>query len=90
MRVNVWIRKENEQAWSELTNKSEWLNERLSKPSRVFYDETQTIDPKVLDSIKIPKSPNIITGTTKPGMFDHDTKFCKHDAVLGMCKKNCK
>lgn len=29
MRANIYIRKENEEAWEKLENKSDWVNERL-------------------------------------------------------------
>lgn len=29
MRVNVYIRKENEEHWDKIPNKSNWVNERL-------------------------------------------------------------
>jgi hypothetical protein len=30
VRVNVYIRKENEDEWDKIDNKSDWVNERLS------------------------------------------------------------
>lgn len=29
MRVTVWIRKENEDKWAEIDNKSDWINSQL-------------------------------------------------------------
>jgi len=43
MRANVYIRKENEEAWHKLENKSEWVNSKLGGPD----DSTET--PSVVD-----------------------------------------
>lgn len=37
MRTHIWIRKENEEAWAKIEDKSEWVNSRLGGTS---YGET--------------------------------------------------
>lgn len=41
MRVNVYIREEDEDLWAALDNKSEWIHQQLNKDQTI---ETEDID----------------------------------------------
>lgn len=75
-RANIYIRKENEEAWEGLLDKSEWVNYHLTE--RSTKGETSPID--TLNEID-----EIIEEVDSK-----DYSLCKHDAVKGMCKKGCR
>lgn len=77
MRTNIYIRKDNEDTWDAIDNKSEWVNERLDKPA---IDIAVSNLPK--EAYELQVAP-IITKRNE------DMKFCKHNAVVGFCKKGC-
>jgi len=92
MRVNVWIRKENEQVWQDMTNKSEWLNEmlvrettplkampRISKPVTEALKDVETLEP----DFTTPR--RVLENLPKP------TAYCEHGQLKGQClQKKCK
>jgi len=42
MRVNIYIRQEDEELWAALENKSEWIHEQLNKDDSIQVDEVDT------------------------------------------------
>jgi hypothetical protein len=42
MRVNVYIRQEDEELWAALENKSEWIHEQLNKDQSIQVEEVDT------------------------------------------------
>lgn len=81
MRVNIYIRKENEEMWNS-TSKSLWVNTRLEemREKKKPFTKKPVAEPNVAKpEFKQEYSSN-----------NEDTiEFCKHDAVKGMCKKGC-
>lgn len=73
-RVNIFIRKANEDKWNKIPDKSNWVNtllENSDDTSRYGAVRETVIGPVV-------------------EVLSEDIKFCKHDAVTGLCKKGCK
>jgi hypothetical protein len=42
MRVNVYIRQEDEELWAALENKSEWIHEQLNSDKSIQVEEVDT------------------------------------------------
>lgn len=80
MRVNVYIRKEHEETWDKIENKSEWVNDRLEAESPAG----------VKLSTKIHPGSNLVVTNTRSAYG-----FCKAHATpldsRGKClQKGCK
>ena len=73
-RVNIFIRKANEEKWNNIPDKSNWVNTILENSD----DTTQYGLEK-----KTPARPMV---TVMSGAIE----FCKHNAVKGLCKRGCK
>lgn len=82
-RANVYIRKENEDAWN-ASNKSDWINEQLQKMSPIVG---MTID----TDARMTLTPVIGMGDKlKKVQTDKGVEFCSHNQVKGFCKKGCR
>ena len=75
-RVNVYIRKEDEQIWAGIEDKPEWLHKAL---------QSEKIVP---GEVLLPR----VKAADKAGLLNKGKSFdlCKHGAVKGMCKRGCK
>ena len=75
--ANIWIRKENEEAWESIQEKSEWLNDILSGLG------SEAPKPKnFVSQAKVDKS-------TKTSLRDYG--LCEHGAGPRLClQKKCR
>lgn len=69
MRVNIYIRKDNEDAWSKLSNKSDWVNKQFDKMV-IPMTPAQT-------EVTVPAATKKIT--------QEKIKYCKHGNSKGEC-----
>lgn len=82
MRVNVWIRKECQEAWNQIDNKSEWISDMLlngvsSKGESVATTEAfEASNPG--SSPGSPAKDWISAGTMTPGCCLDKKNKCKH------------
>lgn len=106
MRANIYIKKENEEAW-EASTKSEFVNEYLQAQSfRPRYATPFKVEPGNIrvkedyvvgmmpDSNIIPMTPTKVIGIDEAKLREaqarKDLDFCKHGSVNGFCKKGCR
>jgi hypothetical protein len=80
--VNIWIRRDDFDAWESIKDKPEFLHDALNGVQPEKYNkaveerkEVRKVLKPVLERMKAQKD---------------DVEFCKHDAVKGFCKKGCK
>lgn len=87
MQATIFIRKENTEKWLAIANRSAWVNTLLNNT-----DDTsnygKTIDTPARAAV------TVLTETIEPDKpiltkRNEDMKFCKHNAVIGFCKKGC-
>lgn len=74
MNTTLYIRKENEEKWNKIPDKSNWVNtllENSDDTSRYGIERPTPVGPVV-------------------EVLNEEVKFCKHNAVVGFCKKGCK
>ena len=87
-RANIFIRKENEEAWKRIANKSEWVNSTLGAVPVIKSE-------KVRKELKLPpviKDPKDVTKTLPAESFNlckhfANPKFCKHAKPGKPCKE---
>lgn len=89
MRVNIYIRKEDEEKWKALPNKAEWLSYHLNNPVKYSYKLSKANE-SVATSLPPPPQSNIIKQSNPVGRnefkFLNDTT-CPHGYAKGMCKR---
>lgn len=73
MQTTIYIRKENEDKWKEIKDKSLFVNIALSELDEPDKDPMPTPPTKK----PLPKIPGVSVG------------FCKHNYAKGMCKFGC-
>ena len=78
MRANVYIRKENEEAWAALSDKSAWVNGRLQEG--LTEQEVANFDELGIAAVTSRIPP---TKTCKHGA---NPRFCKHAKPGKSCK----
>lgn len=80
-RVDIWIRKENEDTWNSIGDKSRWVNDRLSRQTELKKEITKPLvfEPKFAQ--EYPPEPIMKIAEIKP-----DWKSCKHGADPEFCK----
>ena len=78
MRVNIFIRKEDEAKWKQIPDKPAFLHNAIN--GTVFAPDIEVIDRTAY------KGQPVFYKTKR----NEDMKFCKHSAVLGFCKMGCK
>lgn len=93
-RYNIWIREEDNEKWQALENKADWLHFHLNSGYKVVNHNSDgsgnvvnvldTQMPKNLEEANDPKHPGY-SAKVSP-----DVEFCKHNAVIGFCKKGCR
>lgn len=97
-RVNVYIRQENWEQWQAIQNKSDFVNTQLANsayeivnPRDVFVDPTVGHNDSDFNPYHLPK----VTAAPLPKILKtlqaaKGVTFCKHNQVLGLCKKGCR
>lgn len=96
MRVNIYIRKENQEAWGKIPDKSNWINALLENSSDTSrygkvrdtpagkFVEVLSEDLPVLNDVEDVRK--VAKSLAEEKNFD----FCKHGSVKGLCKLGCK
>lgn len=106
MNSTIYIRKENESRWENITDKSAWVNAMLEKSppnSKVIAEQLEPPAEEIKGDDLWPTTnekpdikPKEAVASASRGSESatpknsNDVEFCKHNAVKGMCKKGCK
>ena len=92
-KVSFYLRNEDVEAWKSIDKKTAWMHEHLNwdiSREKVVIDGVPTATPSIMET-RVPIPPTPLAGSQAMlNSFERAYKFCKHDAVLGMCKKGCK
>lgn len=93
MRVNIYIRKEDEDKWKALPNKAEWLSYHLNNPVEYTYRLQATKDNESYVSLAIPTQKNTGLPKGNEGFVEAGVNKEKLNVLVpGCCKqvKPCK
>lgn len=99
-RANVYIRNENWEQWQALPDKSDFVNAQLASSAVIG------MTPKPIEGMRVRENGGMHvreTGGYLTPVISHDmgdelrkiqvakgVEFCKHNQVIGFCKKGCK
>ena len=84
MYATIYIRKENEDTWNALKDKSGFINNALGAAGA--YKEMPPVEKKALKEVVT----TIIPSPTPINKESKDYSTCNHGNVRGFCKKGCK
>lgn len=85
MRANIYIRKENEEEWEKLKDKSEWVNWHLTEKRTKGETSEEALPMHAVDEDD--EGP----GLKPPSVSRAAQRFCEHGAAVGFCKfKSCR
>ena len=75
MHANIWIRKENEETWKSIQDKSDWLNKHLSAEG-----------PPRVQPVKLPRGPRVNPLDDLMCKHGFDPRLCKFTKPGKICK----
>jgi len=92
MRTNIYIRKENEDKWNAIPDKSKWINTLLSNSDDTSRYGTVKETPAgpMVEVLSADLPPASKAGKEPLNTETKDYSLCKHNQVKGFCKHGCR
>lgn len=91
-KVSFYLRNEDVEAWKAIDKKTQWVSDNLNNKPTIEYRKSFIGAPVLTTKSQIELEKHFKKILNEPAnKYSRDNiRFCKHDAVMGLCKKGCK